>query len=221
MRRSRAIEVWVAAGTYVECITLKAEVALYGGFAGGETDLSQRNWTVKDDGPGRQPGRQRGDGSRPGVPTDTGSMGSRSATAAERYPRLATGRRRESTARLASPTIANNTDHGQQRPHRWRRRRDLLLLSHPRRSRTTRSRATVPPPAAGSTATSHPRPLRAAPISGNPREWQRWRIECTRLPRRSRATRSRATVPRAAGFVPSAACRSIERQHHLRQRRRQ
>ena len=38
-------QVWVAAGAYVEAITLKAEVALYGGFAGGETDLSQRNWT--------------------------------------------------------------------------------------------------------------------------------------------------------------------------------
>ncbi len=39
-------EVWVAAGAYVQCITLKDGVALYGGFAGGETDLSQRNWTV-------------------------------------------------------------------------------------------------------------------------------------------------------------------------------
>ncbi|HEX2924569.1 MAG TPA: right-handed parallel beta-helix repeat-containing protein, partial [Chloroflexota bacterium] len=37
-------QVWVATGTYVECITLKAGVALYGGFAGTETDLSQRNW---------------------------------------------------------------------------------------------------------------------------------------------------------------------------------
>ena len=36
-------QVWVAAGTYVQCITLKAGVALYGGFAGGETDLSQRS----------------------------------------------------------------------------------------------------------------------------------------------------------------------------------
>ena len=37
-------EVWVAAGTYVECITLKNGVALYGGFAGNETELTQRNW---------------------------------------------------------------------------------------------------------------------------------------------------------------------------------
>ena len=39
-------QVWVAAGTYVQCITLKAEVALYGGFVGSETDLAQRNWAV-------------------------------------------------------------------------------------------------------------------------------------------------------------------------------
>ena len=37
-------QVWVAAGTYVECVTLQAEVGLYGGFAGSETDLSQRDW---------------------------------------------------------------------------------------------------------------------------------------------------------------------------------
>ena len=39
-------QVWVAAGTYVERITLPAEVALYGGFAGGEWDLSERSWTA-------------------------------------------------------------------------------------------------------------------------------------------------------------------------------
>ncbi len=39
-------EVWVAAGTYAERITLKDGVALYGGFAGNETELSQRNWAV-------------------------------------------------------------------------------------------------------------------------------------------------------------------------------
>ncbi|NLE58185.1 MAG: DUF1565 domain-containing protein, partial [Planctomycetes bacterium] len=37
-------QVWVAAGTYVENITLKQGVALYGGFTGNETDLSQRDW---------------------------------------------------------------------------------------------------------------------------------------------------------------------------------
>jgi len=36
-------EVWVAEGTYNERITLKAFVYLYGGFAGSETERSQRN----------------------------------------------------------------------------------------------------------------------------------------------------------------------------------
>ena len=39
-------QVWVAAGTYLERITLKNGVALYGGFAGHETDLAQRNWVA-------------------------------------------------------------------------------------------------------------------------------------------------------------------------------
>jgi hypothetical protein len=38
--------VWVAAGTYFENITLSNGVALYGGFNGTETDLSQRNWNT-------------------------------------------------------------------------------------------------------------------------------------------------------------------------------
>ncbi len=38
-------QVWVAAGTYVERITLKDGVALYGGFAGNETTLTQRDWS--------------------------------------------------------------------------------------------------------------------------------------------------------------------------------
>jgi parallel beta-helix repeat protein len=37
-------QIWVAAGTYNERITLKAGVALYGGFAGTETELAQRNF---------------------------------------------------------------------------------------------------------------------------------------------------------------------------------
>ncbi|MBP7937731.1 MAG: SUMF1/EgtB/PvdO family nonheme iron enzyme [Phycisphaerae bacterium] len=37
-------QVWVATGTYIECITLKVGVALYGGFAGNETNLAQRGW---------------------------------------------------------------------------------------------------------------------------------------------------------------------------------
>ncbi len=39
-------QVWVAAGTYAQCITLKTGLALYGGFAGTETDLSQRDWVT-------------------------------------------------------------------------------------------------------------------------------------------------------------------------------
>ncbi len=38
-------EVWVATATYFENLGLPAGVALLGGFAGGETDPAQRNWT--------------------------------------------------------------------------------------------------------------------------------------------------------------------------------
>ncbi len=36
----------MAVGTYVECITLKDGVALYGGFVGGETALGERDWSA-------------------------------------------------------------------------------------------------------------------------------------------------------------------------------
>lgn len=39
-------EVWVAAGTYAERITLKANCDIYGGFAGTENEKSQRNSTI-------------------------------------------------------------------------------------------------------------------------------------------------------------------------------
>ncbi|NLF16994.1 MAG: hypothetical protein GX595_07030 [Lentisphaerae bacterium] len=39
-------EVWVAAGTYAETLTLASGVALYGGFTGEETALDQRNWSI-------------------------------------------------------------------------------------------------------------------------------------------------------------------------------
>ncbi len=39
-------EIWVAAGTYLERITLKAGTGLYGGFAGNETVRTERNWTT-------------------------------------------------------------------------------------------------------------------------------------------------------------------------------
>ncbi len=38
-------EIWVAAATYLENITLKSGVALYGGFAGTESNLMERDWT--------------------------------------------------------------------------------------------------------------------------------------------------------------------------------
>src|ERR1051326_6935863 len=38
-------EVGVAGATYYEHIALKADVALYGGFDGSETELTGRNWT--------------------------------------------------------------------------------------------------------------------------------------------------------------------------------
>jgi hypothetical protein len=37
-------EVWVAGGTYSECVSPTTGVALYGGFAGAETDRGQRDW---------------------------------------------------------------------------------------------------------------------------------------------------------------------------------
>jgi hypothetical protein len=41
-------EVWVAAGTYIERLTLKLGAALYGGFAGTETALDQRDWKLHE-----------------------------------------------------------------------------------------------------------------------------------------------------------------------------
>jgi len=38
-------QMWFAAGTYFERVTIKDGVALYGGFAGTETTLDQRDWT--------------------------------------------------------------------------------------------------------------------------------------------------------------------------------
>jgi len=41
-------DIWVAAGTYVGSITMRDGVALYGGFAGNETDRAQRNWKTNE-----------------------------------------------------------------------------------------------------------------------------------------------------------------------------
>ncbi|HUT25390.1 MAG TPA: hypothetical protein VM492_13685, partial [Sumerlaeia bacterium] len=40
-------EIWVAAGTYVESVTMKSQVALYGGFNGTETLLSNRSSAMR------------------------------------------------------------------------------------------------------------------------------------------------------------------------------
>jgi hypothetical protein len=37
-------EVWVAGGVYAEHVEMKPDVALYGGFVGGETTLAERDW---------------------------------------------------------------------------------------------------------------------------------------------------------------------------------
>lgn len=39
-------EIWVEAGTYVESISMKDGVGLYGGFAGSETERNQRDWKI-------------------------------------------------------------------------------------------------------------------------------------------------------------------------------
>lgn len=43
---SGADEVWVAYGVYIDFITLKSGVGLYGGFIGSETTRAERNWTA-------------------------------------------------------------------------------------------------------------------------------------------------------------------------------
>jgi hypothetical protein len=39
-------QIWIARGTYAEKLVISKAVALYGGFAGAETDLTQRNWAA-------------------------------------------------------------------------------------------------------------------------------------------------------------------------------
>ena len=102
-------QVWVAAGAYVQRITLKGGVALYGGFAGTETDLTQRNWaanvTILD-------GNQAGS-------VVTASPGTTASTRVDGFTiRNGNGTRVDATfsnygggiyCNSASPTIANNT----------------------------------------------------------------------------------------------------------------
>lgn len=39
-------DIWIVAGTYNECVTLKSGVSLYGGFSGYESSIKQRNWNA-------------------------------------------------------------------------------------------------------------------------------------------------------------------------------
>jgi len=59
-------EVWVASGTYVENLTLRNGVALYGGFYGNEASRDARNWTT-------HPTTISGDGYTTAVTVQSGS----------------------------------------------------------------------------------------------------------------------------------------------------
>ena len=122
-------QVWVAAGTYNERITLKLGVGLYGGFAGtdNETDLSQRNWTANVTIlNARQEGRVVT--SPPGADNTTRIDG---FTIRNGNPRVLFGRcycGGGICCISSSPTIANNTISGNQGFDVWR---DLLRDSFP------------------------------------------------------------------------------------------
>ncbi len=83
-------QIWVAAGTYTpgslrtDTFTLRSGVAIYGGFAGTESALSQRNWTAN-------------------VTTLSGEIGSAGSTAKSYH--VVTGGGAESTAVLDGLTI--------------------------------------------------------------------------------------------------------------------
>jgi parallel beta-helix repeat protein len=100
-------EVWVAAGTYVERITLKLGVKLYGGFAGSETSLDQRPAFPR---PAHDPNETVLDGAQAGsvVTSPTG------ATATTRIDGFTIRNGKASKGggiycSSSSPTISNNT----------------------------------------------------------------------------------------------------------------
>ena len=92
-------EVWVAAGAYVERVTLKAGVALYGGFNGDETDRTQRNWTAN---------RAILDGNAAGT-VATAPTGATSSTRIDGFT-IRNGKASSGGVKCSSssPTIANN-----------------------------------------------------------------------------------------------------------------
>ena len=90
-------EVWVAAGTYAELITLKNSALVYGGFAGGETSKDERNWkthiTILD-----------------GTGLSTSTVTSANGAASSRIDgfTIRTNSYRAVSCEYSSPTIANN-----------------------------------------------------------------------------------------------------------------
>lgn len=94
-------EVWVAAGSYVENITLKLDVALYGGFVGNETELSQRDWATN---------KTILDGNQAGSVV-TSPSGATAATRIDGFT-IRNGSRGGIYCSSSSPTIANNTISG-------------------------------------------------------------------------------------------------------------
>ncbi len=99
-------QVWVASGTYVECLTLTVDVALYGGFAGAEDpatfDLADRDFAVNE---------TIVDGNHAGVVV-TVPTGAAETTRIDGFT-IRNGRSRDVGGGIwcvdSSPTIANNT----------------------------------------------------------------------------------------------------------------
>lgn len=93
--------VWVQAGTYVGLVTLEEGVKLYGGFAGAETERTQRDWTANV---------TTLDGSKLGTVV-TAPAGASSATAVDGFT-IRNGKGNWGggvSCHDSSPTIANNT----------------------------------------------------------------------------------------------------------------
>ncbi len=166
-------QIWVATGTYVGNFTLALGVQVYGGFAGTETELSQRDWpvnrTILDGNQGgcwlpRPPERPRPPGSTASpspmaapvmaadctwIPPPRRSPTTRSRGTAP-SPAAAADCTCDTPPRLSLTTRSRGTV-----PSRaavvgctW--------MSPRRRSRTTRSRATAPTMAAGCACSSTP-----------------------------------------------------------------
>ena len=91
-------QIWVAAGTYVGNFTLALGVEHYGGFAGTETELSQRDWTAN---PTILDGNQTGS-------VVTGPVGATATTRIDGFT-ITNGSASGLYLDNSSPTIANNT----------------------------------------------------------------------------------------------------------------